>query len=167
MTIEKKIIIIIIIIIIIKNESAVQDRERVRPPQHNQPTGEKKREKSRSGQKQNTGPVLKTRQSHASNTGSLRSFQWDTESSSKVLRYWDGTVLRYRGANECLWATKAPRVTRAGTYGKGNVPLKGCIGLLLILNSKHNSATDRRWARLQFKTPPAKNQHSWQLCPLV
>ena len=30
-----------------------------------------------------------------------------------------------------------------------------CIGLLLILNSMHNSATDRRWVRLQSKTPPA------------
>ena len=47
----------------------------------------------------------------------------------------------------------APRVKRAGTYGKGNAPLKGCIGLLLILNSMHKSATDRRWARLQSKTP--------------
>ena len=48
------------------------------------------------------------------------------------------------------------RVTRAGTYGKGNAPLKGCIWLLLILNSMHNSATDRRWTRLQSKTPPAR-----------
>ena len=47
-------------------------------------------------------------------------------------------------------------LTRAGTYGKGNEPLKGCIGLLLILNSMNNSATDRRWARLQSKTPPAR-----------
>ena len=59
-------------------------------------------------------------------------------------------------ANECLWATKAPRVTRVGTYGEGNSPLKGYIGLLLILNSIHNSATDRRWARLRAKTPPAR-----------
>ena len=46
--------------------------------------------------------------------------------------------------------------------------LKGCIGLLLILNSMHNSATDRRWARLQSKTPTALfYQHCWQLCPVV
>ena len=31
-----------------------------------------------------------------------------------------------------------------GTYCKGNAPLKGCIVLLLILNSMHNTATDRR-----------------------
>ena len=43
-----------------------------------------------------------------------------------------------------------------GTYGKGNAPLKGCMGLLLILNSMHNSATDRRWARFHSKIPPAR-----------
>ena len=53
-------------------------------------------------------------------------------------------------------SNKAPRVTRAGTYGKGNALLKGYIGLLLILTSMHNSYTDRRWARLQSKTPPAR-----------
>ena len=30
-------------------------------------------------------------------------------------------------------ATRAPRVTRAGTYGPGRVPLRGCTGLHLIL----------------------------------
>ena len=47
-------------------------------------------------------------------------------------------------------------VTRAGTYGKGNAQLKGCIGLLLIADSMHNTATNRRWSRLHSKTPPAK-----------
>ena len=89
-----------------------------------------------------------------SNTGSLRSLQRDTERSTKVLRYWE--ILQRWGANECLWATKAPRGTRADTYGKGNTTLKGCIELLLILNSMHNSATDRRWSRSQSKTPPAR-----------
>ena len=51
---------------------------------------------------------------------------------------------------------QTPRVTRAGTPGNGNAPLKGCIGLLLILNKMHNSATDRRLARLHSKTPPAR-----------
>ena len=89
-----------------------------------------------------------------SKTGSLRSFQRETERGTKVLRYWE--VLLLGCANECLWATKAPRVTRAGTCGKGNAPVNGCIGLLLILNSIHNSATDRRWARLRSKTLPAR-----------
>ena len=31
-----------------------------------------------------------------------------------------------------------------------------CIRLLFLLNSMRNSATDRRWARLQSKTPPAR-----------
>ena len=38
-----------------------------------------------------------------------------------------------------------------------HAPLKGCSGSLLILNSKHNSDTDRRWARLHL-TPPARKQ---------
>ena len=41
------------------------------------------------------------------------------------------------------WATKAQQATRVGTYGKGNAPPRGCIGLLLILNSIHNTATCR------------------------
>ena len=51
---------------------------------------------------------------------------------------------------------KAPRITLDGTYGKDNAPLRGCILLLLILNSLHNTATDRRWARFHFNTSPAK-----------
>ena len=57
-----------------------------------------------------------------SNTGSLRSFQRDTERGTKRLRYWE--VLQRGGSNECLWATKARRVTRAGRYGKSNAPLR-------------------------------------------
>ena len=40
-----------------------------------------------------------------------------------------------------------------------------CIRLLLILKSMHKTATDRRWTRLHSKTPPAKNELSWQPCP--
>ena len=111
--------------------------------------------KSRSCQQESTiALLLKPASPTPSNTGSLRSFQRDTERGTKLLRYWE--VLQRGGANECLWATKAPRVTRAGTYGNSNAPLKGSIWLLLILNSMHNSATDRRWVRLQSKTPPAR-----------
>ena len=108
--------------------------------------------------------LLKPASPTLSDTGSLRSFKRDTERGTKVLWYWE--VLQRGGANECLWATKAPRVTCTGIHGKGNAPLKGWIGLLLILNSMHNSATDRRWARLHYKTPPARIP-SWQLCPVV
>ena len=38
---------------------------------------------------------------------------------------------------------------RAGIYGKGNAPLKGCIGLLLILNSTDNT-TDHKLVRLNI-----------------
>ena len=51
-------------------------------------------------------------------------------------------------------SANALRVTPAGAYGKGSAPLKGCIGLLLILNNKHNTATVRPLARLHSKTPP-------------
>ena len=87
-------------------------------------------------------------------TGSLRSFQRDTKRGTKVLRYWE--VLQWGGANKWLWSTKAPQVTHASTYGKGNALLKECIGLPLILNSMHNYATYRWWARLQSKTRPAR-----------
>ena len=33
---------------------------------------------------------------------------------------------------------------------------RGCIGFLLIINSMHNTATYRQWARLRSDTPPAK-----------
>ena len=72
----------------------------------------------------------------------------------KVQRYWK--VPHRLGANECLWAINALRVTRAGTYGKHDAPLKGCIGLILILSIMHYPATDGRLARLHSKTPPAK-----------
>ena len=55
--------------------------------------------------------LLKPASSTPSNAGSLRSFQWDTGRGTKVLRCWE--VLLWGGANECQWATKAPRVTRA------------------------------------------------------
>ena len=109
--------------------------------------------------------LLKPASPTPSNTGSLRSFQKDTERGTKLLRHWE--VLQEGGANECLWATKAPRVTRAGIYGKRNAPLRGCIWLLLISNSMHNSATDRRWQGCILKLHQLENQHFWQLCPVV
>ena len=55
----------------------------------------------------------------------------------------------------------------AASYGKGNAPLTGCIGLLLILNSIHNSATDRYGLGCTPKHHQLENQHSWQLSPVV
>ena len=107
--------------------------------------------------------LLKPASPTPSNTGWLRSFQRDTE-RGKVLRYWE--VLHLGGANECLWASKAPPVTRVGTYGKGNAPLKGFIGLLLILKSMHNSATDRLQG-CSLKHHQLENQNSWRFCPVV
>ena len=146
----------IIINIIIKPESAVQGRERVRalyqsedPTPHNQHMeGRKKREqwktkiKSRLGQQESIGSALKTLQSHTIKHRVTKIIPKRRREGTKVLRYWE--VLQRGGANECLSATKAPRVTRAGIYCKGNAPVKGCIGLLLILNSMHNTSSDRR-----------------------
>ena len=64
--------------------------------------------------------LLKPANPTPSNTGSLTSFQGDTEKGTKVLRYWK--VLQRGSANECLWATKAPLETLSGTCGKGNAP---------------------------------------------
>ena len=58
--------------------------------------------------------LLKPASPTPSITGSLRLSQRDTERGTKVGWYWE--ALQRGGANECLWATKAPRVTRAGTY---------------------------------------------------
>ena len=93
--------------------------------------------------------LLKSAISTPSNTGSLRSFQTGTERGINVLWYWK--VRQRWGTNECLWATKAPRVIRAGPYGKDNASLSGRIGLLLILNSMHNTATDRDNSVQQYK----------------
>ena len=98
--------------------------------------------------------ILKPTSTTPSNTESLRSFQRDTERGTKGLRYWE--VQQRGGTKECLWTTKAQRVTRSGTYGKGNAPLRKCIGQLSILNSMNNTATDRRWETLHSKTPPSK-----------
>ena len=79
----------------------MQGRERVRilyqseVPNPTQPTlGRKKKiklketeKKSRSCQQESIDSALETRQSHTSNTGSLRWFQRDTERGTKVLRY--------------------------------------------------------------------------------
>ena len=115
-----------------------------------------KKERTDHANRKTLALLLKPASPTPSNTGSLRSFQRDTEMGTKLLRYWE--VLQRGGANECLCATKAPRVTCAGTYGKGNAPFRGCIGLLLILNSMHNSARDRQWAGLHSKTPPARKR---------
>ena len=58
--------------------------------------------------------------------------------------------------------------TRRHIYGKGNAPLKGCIWLLIILNSMHNN--DIQIVDGQVCTPKQhrlENKHTWQLCPVV
>ena len=124
--------IIIIIIIIIKTESAVQGRERVRalnqsddPIPHNQPMEERKMRKqqetkikNRLGQQESIGSALKTLQSH-------------------TIKYSVTKIGPMRRREE----DKGSAILRSFT-AKGR--LKGCIELLLILNSMHNTATGRR-----------------------
>ena len=91
-------------------ESAVQGQERVRTlyqskdPNHTQPTHGRKKKKNSRSQKRKSRKVLALLLIPASptpsNTGSLKSFQRDTERSTKVLRYWE--VLQRGGANECV-----------------------------------------------------------------
>ena len=72
--------------------------------------------------------LLKPASPTPSNTGSLRSFQRDTERSTKVLRYWE--VLQRGGANECYEQRKhekhAPAYTVKATVRKINVPKSKC-----------------------------------------
>ena len=86
-----------------------------------------------------------------SNTGSLRSFQRDTE---RAQRFCDTEKSYNEEARTSAYQQSKNQSTTSN--GEGNAPLKGCIGLLLILNSMHNSASDRRWARFHSKTLPAR-----------
>ena len=70
--------------------------------------------------------LLKPASPTPSNIRSLRSFQRDTERGTKFLRYWE--VLQRGGANECLWTTKEPRVTRAGHTAKAMHRSKDALG---------------------------------------
>ena len=78
--------------------------------------------------------LLKSASPTPSNAGSARSFQWDTETGTKVLRY--SEVLQRGGVYLYRCATRAPRVTRTFTYGPGRAPLR----LHLILYSIHSTA---------------------------
>ena len=96
---------------------------------------------------------LKSSSPTPSNTGSLGM-------GTKVVRYWE--VLQRGGGNECLWATKAPWVrSTPAQYDKGNAPLRGCIGLLLILNIAYTTLhqiVDAEGCTLKHRQP--RNQHS-------
>ena len=101
-------------------ESAVQGRERVRTlsvqrsqPHTTNPLKEEKdkiwdkKERADHANRKASALFLKPASPTPSNTWSLSSFQRDTERVTKVLRYWE--VLQRGAANECLWATNAPR----------------------------------------------------------
>ena len=112
--------------------------------------------KSRSCQQESIGSALETRQSHTIKhrvTKMVPKRHREGHNASAILR---SPITRRRERVPMSNQRTMARVTRAGTHGKGNAPHKGCIRLLLILNSMHNSATDRRWARLHSKTPPAR-----------
>ena len=143
---DNKMIIIIIIIKIISSARLEKSENTINPKTQPHPTNpwmeEKEKivwdkNKERIRQQEALALLLKPSCPSPSNTGQPRSFHRAAERGTKVLPYWE--FLQQGGANECLWATKAPRVTRS--VGS---PIRGCIGLLLILNSMHNTAADRR-----------------------
>ena len=134
------------------------------PTLHNQPLEGRKdkivrdqKRKSRSYQQESIGSALETRQSHTIKnraTKIVKKRHREGHKGTAILR--NPTTWRRKRVAMSNQSTTIDRVTHPGTYGKGNAQLKGCIGLLLILNSMHNSATDRRWARLHSKTPQAR-----------
>ena len=91
--------------------------------------GDKKRK--RSCQQESIGSARETRKSHTIKHRVTNIAPKRHREGTKLLRYWE--VLQRGGANECLWATKAPRVTRAGK-AMHRLDFRGCILLLLILN---------------------------------
>ena len=96
--------------------------------------------------------ALKTRQSHTITTQvTIRSFQRNAERGPE-------NIYREEAQSSASEQPKRHEWHGAGIYGNGNAPLWVFIGLLLILNIMHNSATDRRWARLHSNTPPAKKK---------
>ena len=118
----------------------------------------RQKRKSRLDQQENIGYDLKT---HKSLTITLRVTKIIPKRWREAQRFF-GTEKSYSEKVQ-MSAYEQPKHhdwsmsnTQCGTYSRGNVPVRGCIGLLLILNSKHNTATDHRWARLHSKTLPAK-----------
>ena len=100
-----------------------------------------------------------------SNAGSSRSFQTDTDWRIKVLRYCE--VLHQGGAWVYRCATRAPHVTRTGTYCPSRTPLRESVGLHLFLYSIHSIATDRRWTMSYSSTPQLEKWHHWLHGPVV
>ena len=71
------------------------------------------------GDKKVLNPALETRQSHTIEYNEYKpsSFHRDTDSGIKVLENCE--VLQRGSTYVCQYATKAPCVTRTGTYGPG------------------------------------------------
>ena len=139
--------IIIFIIIIKKGRQCKAEREWYTPYQSEDPSptiptnrqiekGKRVEDYSRDraayANKEVLALLLKPASPTPSNTWLARSFQRDTEKGIKVLLYCK--VLQRGGAKVYRCATRAPRITRAGTYGPGRAPLRlECTGLHLIL----------------------------------
>ena len=136
------------------------------PTPQNQPIEVRKKQNSRrqkrmsrSRQQESIGSALETRKSHTIKhrvTKIVPKLHREEHKGSDILR--SPTTWRRERVPMSNQSTTSNtrRHKHAPFQHKGNAPLRGCIGLLLILNSMHNSATDRRWARLQSKTVPAR-----------
>ena len=89
------------------------------------------RDRAAQANKEALALLLKPANQTPSNTLLARLFQKDTEKGIKVMLYCK--VLQRGGASVYRCVTRAPRVTRTGTYGPGRAPLRGCTELHLIL----------------------------------
>ena len=74
---------------------------------------------------------------------------WDEHNGSAVLRSPAARRIEQTSAYE-----KSTTRNTHWTKDKFNAILRGCIEVLWILNSIHSTATDRRWAKFNSKTPP-------------
>ena len=85
-----------------------------------------------------------------SNTGSLRTFHRNTGRSTRSCG-----AEKFCNEEAKTSTDESNQSTTSNsrfTYSKGNAPLRSCIGLLLILNTIQNTATDYRLARQYCNT---------------
>ena len=106
--------------------------------------------------KKTIGIAFESRQSYTIEYGFRKIVPEGHEQRINGLQYRE--VLQRGGAEVYRCATRAPRITRTGTYGSSRAPLRGCIGLHLILYNIQRTATDRPWAMSHSNTPPVTNQ---------
>ena len=97
-------------------------------------------------------PALETRQSHTIEYGVSKIVPEGHSEGNK-----SPAMLRGSAARERIIKYTDVQPEHC-VYGPGRAPLRGCIGLHLILYSLHSTATDRRSALSHSNTPPFRNR---------